>query len=85
MCEQSISAEKLKLQKKERKENNKITGDTEKTVEKHVKKSWLKISRYNYTPDMPQANSLKPKTKRKILKVAREKSIYREEQNSNYN
>ena len=40
MCEQSISAEKLTLQKKERKENNKITRDTEKIVEKHVKKSW---------------------------------------------
>ena len=45
MCEQSISAEKLKLQKTtEQKENNKVTGDSEKIVEKHVKKSWLKIS-----------------------------------------
>lgn len=39
MCEQSISAEKLKLQKKKEK---KITGDSEKIVEKHLKKSWLK-------------------------------------------
>ena len=41
MCEQRISAEKLKLQKK-KKENNKIIGDSEKIVEKHLKKSWLK-------------------------------------------
>lgn len=61
MCEQSISAEKLTLQKKERKENNKITRDTEKIVEKHVKKSWLKISHVIITPRHATGKQFKTK------------------------
>lgn len=75
MCEQSISAEKLKLQKKkkERKENNKVTGDSEKIVEKHVKKSWLKISHIIITLRHVTGKQFITKDKEKNLKSGQRK------------
>ena len=76
MCEKSISAEKLKLQKKkkkEQKENNKVTGDSEKIGVKHVKKSWLKISHIIITLRHVTGKQFTTKDKEKNLKSGQRK------------
>lgn len=50
--------------------------DSEEGTEKHVKKSWLKISQIITTPRHILDKQLKTKGEKKILKAARQKKRY---------